>query len=187
MPQFTTDRFLVRAIKPSDIHFIHKGLSNPRVVRYYGTSYSTVEDTKIQMDWYEQIVRESTGQWFAIMSLDDKTFYGAAGFCNWHKRYQRAEIGIWLLPDYWRRGIMREVFPPLCTWGYNAMNLFRIEATVEGGNENCIRAIERVYFTHEGTMRAAEIKHGNYIDLRIYSRLVMDETPPIIPKKRTFF
>lgn len=178
MAEFFTDRFHLRSFKDDDIELVFRGLSNPNVIEYYGISFMTMTETKKQMEWYAQLERDETGQWFAITSLEGDRFYGAAGFSSWNKEHQKAEIGIWVMPEFWKRGIMREVFPALCKYGFAHLNLFRIEAFIEAENDACLKAIQKVHFTHEGTLRKCENKRGRFIDLHIYSRLVIDEVPP---------
>jgi ribosomal-protein-alanine N-acetyltransferase len=50
--------------------------------------------------------------------------------------------------------------------------IHRLEAFVEAGNTSSMQALERMCFTHEGTMRDCEIKNGRYISLHIYSLLI---------------
>ena len=44
-----SERLLLRQIVQEDIHDIFKGLSHPEVIKYYGVSYQTLEDTKEQI------------------------------------------------------------------------------------------------------------------------------------------
>jgi ribosomal-protein-alanine N-acetyltransferase len=61
--------------------------------------------------------------------------------------------------------------PLLFDYGFSELNLNRIEGFVHSENEKCKRALEKIDFTYEGTMREYEIKNGKKIDLDIYSRL----------------
>lgn len=49
-----TERLLLREIVESDLQNIYNGLSNPLVIKHYGVSYDSLEDTKEQMVWYEK-------------------------------------------------------------------------------------------------------------------------------------
>ena len=90
-----TDTLLLRPINAADIYPVWKGLSHPEVIRYYGVSFSTLEETKVQMEWYATIEKDRTGQWWAICDSDDQHFYGAIGFNDIHPVHHRAEIGFW--------------------------------------------------------------------------------------------
>ena len=107
IPSIQTDRLLLRPIVSSDIQNIFHGLSNPEVAKYYAVSYATLEATQEQMDWYAQPQQ----CWWAICSLDGQTFYGAGGLNDISTENKKAEIGLWLLPDFWGKGIMSEAMP----------------------------------------------------------------------------
>ncbi len=55
--------------------------------------------------------------------------------------------------------------------GFSSLNLLRVEGFVDHENQKCKRALEKVNFTYEGTMRSCEIKDGKALDVDIYSML----------------
>ena len=162
-----TDRLLLSAIVDSDIQNIYHGLSHPKVIKHYGVNFDTLEATKKQMKWYA-----SPGQyWWAICSIDNQTFYGAAGLNDLSTEHKKAEIGLWLLPDFWGKGIMREVMPLVCNYGFDELGLHRIEGFIESTNHNCKRAMAKLDFEQEGTMMDCEIKNGEFVSVDIYAKL----------------
>lgn len=170
-PVLKTERLLLRQFADSDLGNVFKGLSHPDIIRYYGVRFSTLEATKAQMEFFADLEATETGIWWAICSLDNQTFYGAGGLNNLSKEHQKAEIGFWLLPDYWGRGIMAEAMPVICTYGFDHLGLHRIEGFVETENKNCKKAMDKLDFQHEGTMRECEIKDGRFLSLDIYAKL----------------
>ena len=56
-----SERLLLRQIVQEDIHDIFKGLSHPEVIKYYGVSYKTLEETQEQIDWYKGLEENETG------------------------------------------------------------------------------------------------------------------------------
>lgn len=169
--EISTERFLLRSIDEKDKNYIFQGLSNPEVTKYYGVHFDSLESTEIQMKFYADLVKEGTGQWFAICSLNNNQFFGAVGLNNLNAIHQKAEIGFWLLPEFWGQGILQEAVPAICDFGFKELKLHRIEAFVETKNINSIRAMKRLNFIHEGTMIDCEFKNGEYISLDIYAKL----------------
>ena len=169
-----TNRIQLRKIQGQDIENVHRGLSHPSVIKYYGVSFLTLEATKEQMDWYKALEEEKKGLWWAVCSLDGSTFYGAGGLNDWDHENRKAEIGFWLLPDYWGQGYMPEAMPLICDYAFNEMGINRIEGFVESSNQNCKRALGKLDFKLEGTMRSCEYKNGTFIDIDLYSRLKSD-------------
>lgn len=170
-PTIKTEKLLLRQIVDSDINNIFKGLSHPDIIKYYGVNFQTLEATKEQMTFYADLERNETGIWWAVCSIDNKIFYGAGGLNSLSKEHKKAEIGFWLLKEFWGQGIMTEVMPIICNYGFEKLGLHRIEGLVESDNLNCINAMKKLDFHYEGTMRDCEIKNGKYISLNIYTKL----------------
>jgi [ribosomal protein S5]-alanine N-acetyltransferase len=170
-PTIKTKRLLLRQFVESDLEHVYKGLSDPEIIKYYGVSYKTLEDTKAQMQFFADLEKERTVICWAVCSLDNKTFCGAGGLNSLNKEHKKAEIGFWLLTEFWGQGIMTEVMPIICNYGFDKLGLHRIEGLVETDNLNCKNAMKKLDFRHEGTMTDCEIKNGKFISLEIYAKL----------------
>ena len=169
-PIIKTERLLLRQFIASDLENVYKGLSDPEITKYYGVSYKTLEDTKAQMQFFVDLEKEGTGIWWAVCSLDNKTFYGAGGLNSLNKVHKKAEIGFWLLKEFWGQGIMTEVMPIICNYGFDNLELHRIEGIVETNNLTCKKAMKKLDFKLEGTMKDCEVKNGKFISLDIYAK-----------------
>ena len=90
------------------------------------------------------------------------------------KQHKKSEIGFWLLPQFWGKGLMQEAFPLICNYGFEKLGLNRIEGFVESENINCKKAVEKLNFKLEGIMRDCEIKDGKPLSIAIYSKLKTD-------------
>lgn len=164
------DNYTLKEIQDKDIENIHKGLSNPEITKYYGVHFDTLEDTKEQMEWYRNLKKNEAGIWYGIYNENDE-FCGAGGFNDVNKEHRKAEIGLWLLKDFWGKGIMKQIMPKLFDIGFNKLNLNRIEGFVDSKNTKCKNALEKINFTYEGTMRENEIKNNEKIDVDFYAIL----------------
>lgn len=167
MSSLYTEHLLLREIIASDIDNIYAGLSHPEVIKYYGISFDSLEATKEQMTWYN----DSKQCWWAICSKDNSQFYGAGGINDICKTHRKAEIGLWLLPEFWGKGIMTEVMPLICNYAFKELKLHRIEGFVDANNQNCKKAMAKLDFKHEGTMNDCEIKNGTFVSVDIYAKL----------------
>jgi RimJ/RimL family protein N-acetyltransferase len=83
-------------------------------------------------------------------------------------------IGILLLPDHRGKGFGTQAQRLLIAYLFDTTPLHRIEAytDVENVPEQC--ALEKIGFTREGTLRAAQFRQGAWRDLFLYS-LLRDE------------
>ena len=166
-----TDRIQLRKFREDDIENVFKGLSHPDVIKYYGISFSSLESTRAQMEFFRNLEENKTGLWLAICSEDNQTFYGAVGLNNRNHVHKKAELGFWLLPAYWGKGIIHEAVPLICEYGFREMMLHRIEAMVETENIKSKNALLKLKFEHEGTLKDCEIKNSRYISLDIFAKL----------------
>lgn len=170
-PILTSDRLRLRQFNDNDLDNVFKGLSHPEVIPYYGVSFKTKEATKEQMIWFADLEKNKTGIWWAVCSKEDGTFLGAGGLNDWNHEHKKAEIGFWLLPDFWGKGYMKEAMPVIVNHAFQQMGIHRIEGFVESENNNCKRAMAKLNFQHEGTMRDCEMKHGRFVSVDIFAAL----------------
>ncbi len=138
-----TRHYYLKKIDFSEIKNIYKGLSNPEITRYYGVHYSTLEDTKEQMKWYENLSKSKTGVWWSINKKQNDEFCGAVGFSDLIKKHKKAEIGFWLLKAYWGMGILKEIMPKVFEFGFSKLHLNRVVAYVESKNIRCVNALKK--------------------------------------------
>lgn len=162
---------MLQQIVADDQAFIFEGLSNPDVIPFYGVWYESFEDTKTQMDWYDNLWKEQTGCWWKIIDKETNKQIGACGMNGYTEQHEKAELGYWLLPAYWRKGIMQEVMPVMIVHLFAAWKIHRLEALVEEGNDASGKLLGKLGFMYEGTLRECEIKKGRRISLRMYSLL----------------
>ncbi len=153
IPDIKNSTYSTQAAIESVLFIVFEGLSHPDVIRYYGVSYKTIDDTKAQMKFFADLEKEGTGICWAICSLDNKMFYGAGGLNSLSKKHRKAEVGFWLLNNFWRQGIITEAMPLICQYSFDKLKLHRIEGFVETENVNSKKAMNRLAFTHEGTIR----------------------------------
>ena len=166
--------YYLKEIEDSDIENIHRGLSNPEITKYYAVHFATLEETKEQMEWYSNLKKTGTGLWWGIYDKTDDQFCGAGGYNGLEKEHKKAEIGLWLLKEYWGRGILKEIMPVLFELGFTQLDLNRIEGYVLHENAKCKKGLSKINFTHEGTLREFEYKNEEKTDVDIYSILKSD-------------
>ncbi len=175
-PEINTSRFLLRKIIAADQVKIFEGLSHPDIIRHYGVSYTTMESTQAQMDFYNSLLSTDTGIWWAICYKDNPAeLIGACGFNDWNKQHHHIEIGYWLLPAHQGKGVMSECIPFITRHAFDQLKVHRIVAVVEDGNDGSTKLLLRLGFNYEGTHRECEIKNGQYISLQYFALLNIED------------
>ncbi len=67
-------------VSDADLPHIFRGLSDPRVVAYYGVSYDSLAACRAQMDWYAELTRTGRGAWHLIRDRHTGEPLGAIGY-----------------------------------------------------------------------------------------------------------
>lgn len=171
IPELKTERLILNRIEKTDHTNIYHGLSHPEVIKYYGVSYTSLEAVKEQMDWYENLEKSRSGMWWAIREKAGLDFIGAIGINDYQKEHKKAELGFWLVPEFWGQGIIREAGFTVIEFVFNELKLHRLEAYVETKNISSAKTLGKLGFIHEGRMRDYELKDGKYICVDIFAKL----------------
>lgn len=175
-PQLTTQRCLLRQIQESDRPALFAGLSHPDVIAYYGISYASEEATQEQLDWYRAQELTKTGMWWAICNANqgDSELPQLIGTCGIYEidDYNRnADIGYWIMPEYWGTGLMQECLRRILDYGFHERQLHRIEAEVEQGNLASVRLLQKLDFRWEGCRQQVAWRENRFVDLNYYALL----------------
>jgi ribosomal-protein-alanine N-acetyltransferase len=82
-----------------------------------------------------------------------------------------AELGYWLTPACWGRGIMTAAVGGFTEWAFATHGLERIFAVTFDSNPASARVLEKAGYTLEGVLRNSVLKDGHLMDSRLYARL----------------
>lgn len=177
-PKVVTKQLILRGPEPKDLQHVYDICSDPEVMRYYGVKpYDSMEKAEKHLDWLASLHRENKGLRWVITLKDEDQYIGDVGFFNYEVKHNRAEIGYILGKEHWGKGIMTEAIEAVLTYGFNEMNLNRVQALIDARNRASIRVAEKQGFKYEGTLRDYEQEYGEYIDLEMHSLLARHFTP----------
>src|SRR5207302_3740583 len=93
--------------------------------------------------------REQTMLHWAVTERGSDTVIGLFGFNAWDRGHQRAEIGYDLARPYWRRGIAFEAMTLIVEFGFERMELHRIETETIADNTASVRLLQKLGFQRE--------------------------------------
>lgn len=132
---------------------------------------NTVEDiaTNIQSKLNELQKNNGLAKNFAIIYKGK--IVGTIGFNKIDKMNSIGKIGYWLGEEYQGRGIMTEAFQKIVDYGFNTLQLNRIEVRVAERNHQSRAIPIRFEFQEEGILREAEWLYDHYVDHVLYSLL----------------
>jgi ribosomal-protein-alanine N-acetyltransferase len=188
-PELRTERLLLRKITDADTEQIFKLRSDKDVMKYIGKKpIVSMEEAK---DWVKLIkdsLENNSGITWGIVetfektSLDktfNETFFqtslppiiGTIGLWRIIKENYRAEIGYMLLPEYWKKGFIKEAILKVAKYGFDEMKLHSIEAHISPKNVGSATVLERTGFVREGYFKEDFFFNGVFEDTAIYSLL----------------
>ncbi len=151
-----TERLKLRLLQESDIEEVHKLLSIPEVDQYntLGIPKNIEATRKIEQALFDNHKKEEIDYYtFAVLLKDSNEFIGKAAFIVAPKKYQSGEVWYKYNPKYWGKGYATEVANCLLDFGFNTLNLHRIEAGCAVDNIGSIKVLEKIGMTREGRKR----------------------------------
>jgi ribosomal-protein-serine acetyltransferase len=130
------------------------------------------DDTKKYLEAMLKKFEEKTGADFGIWY--DGAWAGSMGFNKIDTVNEWAEIGYWLDKDHEGKGIMTESVKALIKYGFNDLNLHRIQIRCDARNVRSKRIPERLGFKLEGMLREDHKRNEEFSDGLVFG-LLRDE------------
>ena len=172
LPILETERLLLRKIRASDARDFYEYASDAEVSKHSTWSaHQSLADTRL---FISSILNHYEAQHVAPWGIEhkaDRKLIGTCGFASWITYHHRAEIGYALARSYWSQGHMTEAVRAVLRYGFDEMQLNRIEARCKLENIGSARVLEKVGMTCEGILRQHMFIKGHYHDLKLYAIL----------------
>ena len=167
-----THRLILKAISSEDMKYIFENLTKPEIKKILG--HRSEEDYKKE-EFKHRNGYSSFNRKFILFLLTDKesgNIIGRCGLHNWNMEHKRAEIGYIMLDEHLKgKGLMTEAIDAIMDYGFNNMNLNRIEALVGIGNAPSLRLMEKYNFNKEGVLRQHCLVSNKFEDSIMFSKL----------------
>lgn len=171
----TTERLLLRPLVPADAQALFAVFADPAVMRYWSTPpWASISQA------HELIAKDqsahATGAYIrlGIRLASTAELVGMATLFDFVAQCRRAEIGYALAASAWGRGYMHEALTALIGFGFEELDLNRIEADVDPRNAASALCLERLGFHKEGRLRERWIVAGEVSDTDLYGLLRSD-------------
>ncbi|WP_413381866.1 GNAT family N-acetyltransferase [Alkalihalobacillus sp. 1P02AB] len=175
LPVLETERLILREVVESDAKDLLSYLSREEVVKHMGlTPFKTIDDALEEIGWYQSILEKKSGMRWGITLKEEGKVIGSCGFLNRSQKHFRAEVGFELSSNYWRKGLAGEALGQVVQYGFEQLELERIEALIEPANLASQRLVEKHGFVREGLLRNYEFTAGKFDDLYMYSMIKAD-------------
>jgi RimJ/RimL family protein N-acetyltransferase len=149
-------RLNIRELELKDINNVHilHSLSETDEFNTLGIPETIQVTEKILSQWLnEQNQRPRNSYVFAIHLKDDNKFIGLIAINLGKEKYKTAEVWFKLHKDFWRKRYTTEALMKLLEFGFDQLQLHRIEAGCAVDNIASSKVLEKVGMTREGMKR----------------------------------
>ena len=154
----------LRAFEPEDDPVVLGWLNDPEVQQHHGTRYPRGLAEFRRRNENPQGIRYSSAN-FAVEALDDGKLVGEVWLGCEHPEMRVGDLGITIGDkSRWDKGYGTDTMRTVCRFGFEMMNLHRIELHVFSENLRARRAYQKAGFREEGLLREAVFKFGHYMD-----------------------
>jgi ribosomal-protein-alanine N-acetyltransferase len=169
-PFLETQNLLLRAIRAEDAEDLYTIFADKEVMRHYDLyPFETPEEADDLIEFFAESFELEKGIRWGITRKGEQKILGTCGYVVL-RRY-RGEIGYELAQAYWRQGIMSEALPAIINFGFQQLDLNRIEALVMQENAASAGLLTKLGFTEEGILREYDYFKESFHDLRCFSLL----------------
>lgn len=167
-----TPRLHLRAYAPSDAADVFAMFSDPEVMRYWSSApWTDLQQAHDFLARDAKSIAEGSSARLGIVRKEDGALIGNCTLFSFDKQCRRAETGYVLSRAAWGHGYANEAVTALLDWGFETLDLNRVEADIDPRNTPSARALERLGFVREGHLRERWIVNGETTDSFIYGLL----------------
>lgn len=170
-PVLSTERCILDEITQTDIHEFLQLNTDPVVLKYLDRGpLSGMEEATALINRIKDDEQHNRGiMWKITLKELGPKLIGMIGFWRLIPEHHRAELGFLLLPEYGKRGLVREALAKILEYGFDHLRLHSVEANVNPENISTRKTLESCGFMQEGYLRENYYYDGRFIDTVAFS------------------
>lgn len=166
-----TEHLLIKKLDSQIMTEIFELNNHDEIKKILGvTDEEFIRQKKIHQKGYESYNQKMLN--FQIVEKESNAIIGNCGFHSWNPQHHRAEVGYALNSDEFKnKGFMKEALQKVIEYGFNELDLNRIEALIDENNTPSKKLLHHFGFTREGNLRGHYLVDGVFEDSVLYSLL----------------
>ena len=170
-PTLETKRLILRKLRLEDAKDVFEYASDSEITKYVTWEpHRSIEDSINLIKFTHERYEKREGIIWGIVCKENKKVIGTCDISPAIKHF-RAEIAYAISRDYWGKGLMTEAVKEVIKFGFEKMNLNRIQAMCIPENIGSYGVMEKVGMKYEGLIREYMYIKGKFQDLKLYSIL----------------
>ena len=168
MPVLETERLLLRPLRVADTMDMFAYAHDEEVTRYLlWQPHRDAAHTRSYLEYLSGRYRIGMHYEWAVVLKAENRMIGTCGFVSVDCPNNGAEIGYVLNPQYRGQGLVPDAVDRVLRFGFEMLQLHRIEARYMLGNDASRRVMEKVGMRFEGVRRASIFVKGAYRDVGV--------------------
>lgn len=167
-----TKNLFLKGLTPQDMNYIFGNNGKDDIMNILG--HLNESEYQKEHNKYQNGYSSYNRSFILFLLIDRNTnkIIGRCGLHNWNIEHKRAEIGYNIAEEnFKRKGLMSEAVSEIIEYGFNKLNLHRIEALAGEDNIPSLKILKKNSFTKEGLLRQHRFINNKYVDSVIFSKL----------------
>ncbi|MBP5580300.1 MAG: GNAT family N-acetyltransferase [Ruminococcus sp.] len=169
----TTDRLVLRRFEYSDdVSMLRNWIADEKIQTMYSEPvYSTKEEVKELLDKYIGSYERPDYYRWAVIEKESGECIGQIAYFLVDSKNHFAEIEYCIGAEFQCRGYATEATKAVIAFGFDRINLHKVQICTKTINKPSRRVIEKCGFTYEGTLRDYFFMNGEYVGRHYFSIL----------------
>ena len=166
-------KVFLRPLRKTDAQRIFELINDPEVTVFLATV-----EAPVSLEEEKAFAKRSELEWqkgkafhFAIGDKKSGRVVGTCSLFDYNTMHHRAEAGIWIAKEHWKKGFGSEAISLLLDFGFQKLKLHRIRYAHIVQNKGSKGIAQKLGFKKEGFARDVILKRGKYWNAFIYSIL----------------
>ncbi len=161
----------LRGREPEDEPLLHRWINDPEVNEHLSIRFPISH--RGELEFVESASNVDYNHLnLTVETLDGRRMIGGCNLDAFRPENRSAVLGIAIGDkEFWNGGYGTDTMRTLCRFGFEMMNLHRIQLDVFDGNDRARHVYEKIGFRTEVTKRQAVYKFGRYLDVYVMGLL----------------
>ena len=169
---FFGKRLKLTSLNKKDALELGKWEENSEYLRLLKSEIAVPRTEEEINEWLENLKNDREAITFAIRIKKTEALVGILGFSNIEWKNQSAEYFIGIgSPAFWNQGYGSEATQMALRYGFQELNLHRLQITVFDYNQRAIAVYEKCGFIKEGSFREFVLRDGKRHNMYLYGLL----------------
>lgn len=166
----------LRKISKDDVDFFFKSLNEKNL-----TTYLSLGPLK-SLEYSKGLIKNYLRYWEKFLQFNyiielnnlDLIKIGSISLWNVNWQHKRTQIGVWLIPSFWGKGLGEKSLNLIKKIAFNHLKMNRLEAYIALENKRSVSLFEKCGFEKEGMLKQYLNFQGKYHDAIILALLKHD-------------